>query len=39
MGIARHFIVGREEVHHLLGSSQALPSRPSDHSRIKVKTL
>jgi hypothetical protein len=35
----RRFIVGREKEHRLLEGSQASPSRPSDKSRIEVKTL
>jgi hypothetical protein len=34
-----HFIVGREKEHRLLEGSQALPSRPSDKSRVKVNAL
>lgn len=35
----RHFIVGRKKEHRLLEGSQASPARPSDKSRVKVKTL
>jgi hypothetical protein len=35
----RHFIVGREEEHHFVRSSEASPARPSDKSRMNVKTL
>jgi hypothetical protein len=34
----RHFIVGREKEHPLLGS-QASPAHPSDKSRVKVNAL
>jgi hypothetical protein len=34
MGKARHFLVRKENEHHLSGDSQASPARPSDNDRV-----
>jgi hypothetical protein len=35
----RHFILERENEHHLLEGSQASPARPSNKSTMEVKAL